>query len=110
MDSEIVLLYPQFDSLARELCHSRINKEQCDSMKLAVCKLAERLEKGKKEIWKTLIEMRERFTGKAIQSPENQHVRVSELTEFFVNEFEKEDLKSSDMKESYTKPIQQYLM
>lgn len=107
---EILALYPQFDLLAKELSRSEINKEQCDSMKLAVSKLAEKLGKEKKEIWKKLIEMREVITGKAIESPENQKIRISELTEFFISEFEKDDLNSGDMRKNYTKPIQQYLM
>lgn len=104
---EILALYPQFDLLAKELSHSEISKEHCDSMKLAVSKLAEKLGKEKREIWKTLIEMREVYTGKAIESPEDQSVRIAELTEFFAGEFQKDDFKFSG---SNAKTIHQYLM
>ncbi len=106
---EILPLYPQFNLLAKELSCSRVDNEKCDSMKMAVGRLAEKLGKGKKEIWRTLIEIREAFTGKAIKSPEDQAVRLSELTDFFVTEFEKDDFKSSDMNGNYTKSIQIYL-
>lgn len=106
---EILSLYPQFNFLATELSHSTIDKEKCDSMKMAVSRLAEKLGKEKKEIWKILIKMREIFTGKAIKSSEDQIVRISELTEFFVTEFERGDFKSSDMNGNYTKSIQIYL-
>ncbi len=107
---EIVKLYVHFDLLANALLHSRIDKEQCDSMKRMVDRLAKESGKEKKEIWKALIEMREDFTGKAIKSQEDQNMRVAELIDFFTCKFEKDNLNGNDMKEGYTKSIQLYLM
>lgn len=107
---EISAIFPQFDLLAGELAHSRINKEQCATMKAEVSGLAERLGKEKREIWKVLIEMRDVFTGKAIESADDQSVRIAELTDFFTEKFEKDDLRSEDMRGKYTKSIQIHLM
>lgn len=106
---DIVAVYPQFDLLARELSHAEINIERCNAMKKAVNGLVEKIGKEKKEIWKELIKMREGYYGKAIKSSFDQSVRIDELTEFFVNEFEKSDLNFKDMYKNYTKPIHVYL-
>lgn len=107
---EILALFPKFDLLANDLSRSEINKEKCDAMKKMVGELAVKLGKEKKEIWRVLINAREDLYGKAIRNSFDQEVRIEELTEFFMKEFEKGDFKSTDMRKNYTKPIQQYLM
>lgn len=109
-NSDILSLFPQFDLLANDLAHSNINNEQCDAMKKAVGELAVKLGRGEKEIWRVLINAREDLYGKAIRNSLDQEVRIEELTEFFMKEFEKGNFTKIDMNRNYTKPIQQYLM
>lgn len=106
---ELLSLFSQFDLLAKELSGSEINRSHCDSMKEEVNKLAGELEKEKREIWRTLIKIREDHYDKAFKNSFDQGTRIAELTDFFMNEFESEDLNFQDMQRNYTKPIQIYL-
>ncbi len=106
---EIMALFPQFDALARALSFLEIDDVQCDTLKKQVNELAEKLGQDKRKIWEELIKAREGFYRKDMKSAFDQSVRVSELTEFFTKEFEKGNLKRSDMYRNYTKPIQYYL-
>ena len=106
---EILALFPQFDLLAKELSLSEIDREHCSSMKEAVNKLARESGKNKREIWEALIRIREQHNDKAFKSRFDQEVRISELTDFFLKEFENGDFTFSDMYRNYTRSIQNYL-
>lgn len=106
---EIMALYPQFDLLAYELAHSRIDREQCNAMREAVNHQAQKSGKEKMVVWEVLIKQRESFSGKAMKSSVDQNVRILELTAFFTTEFENLDFTTDDMRNNYAKSIQSYL-
>lgn len=106
---EILTLFPQFDLLAKELSNSEINRTHCSSMKEAVNKLAGESGRDKREVWEELIRTRERHYDKALKSYFDQEVRISELIDFFLKEFETGDFTFHDMYRNYTRSIQIYL-
>ena len=106
---EILMLFPLFDTLAKELSCSKIDKAHCDSMRESINKLVRESGKKKRKIWEELIQIREQYYDKAIKSRFDQEVRISELADFFMKEFENGDFTSGDMYRNYTRSIQNYL-
>lgn len=102
----IMTIYEEFKSLAKELSHLNVEKERCQKFRDSVRKLSNEFKITERHIWKRLIETLDIKTGKRLASQVDSKIRNSQLLDFFVNVFSKDDFCDDHI----VKPIYIYLM